>query len=157
MDAVCKAAMDCEAISPLRYYARPALDIDGLAHCRQNMTLIAQVNSDNRTYTPSEWESAIFWEYVVDTPSEVTTGGLPGRNWQTTTHYWNTGEDHMSTICPHCGHRIRCLQCDNGICEACGADLYAEDSIPFTDVNSEAIISTTLESGEPAPAQTEGR
>jgi len=122
------------------------------------MVIIVQGNSAHRTYTPAEWkELATFWEYVVDTPSEVTTGGLPGRNWQTTTHYWNTGEDHMSTICPHCGHRIRCLQCDNGICEACGADLYAEDSIPFTDVNSEAIISTTLESGEPAPAQTEGR
>ena len=39
----------------------------------------------------------------------------------------------MSTICPYCQHHINCLQCDHGICEACGADLWAEDAIPFTD------------------------
>ena len=38
----------------------------------------------------------------------------------------------MTITCPFCQHRIKCLQCDNGICEACGADLWAEDAIPFT-------------------------
>ena len=42
----------------------------------------------------------------------------------------------MTTTCPFCQHHIQCLQCDNGICEACGADLWAEDAIPFTDTSA---------------------
>jgi len=53
----------------------------------------------------------------------------------------------MVTItCPFCQHRIQCLQCDNGICEACGADLWAEEAIPFTDIYPEHEY-TTLEYG----------
>jgi len=38
-----------------------------------------------------------------------------------------------AVTCPICQHRIACLQCDNGICEACGADLWAEENIPFAE------------------------
>jgi len=39
-----------------------------------------------------------------------------------------------AVTCPHCGHRIACLQCDNGICEMCSADLWADEAIPFADI-----------------------
>jgi len=55
----------------------------------------------------------------------------------------------VSTItCPYCGHRIVCLQCDNGICEACGTDLWADEAIPFTDTTDNETITTLAEGGE---------
>ena len=53
----------------------------------------------------------------------------------------------MSAVtCPYCGHRIACLQCDNGICEACSADLWSDEAVPFTDTQPEHEY-TTLELG----------
>ena len=50
----------------------------------------------------------------------------------------------VRATCPDCGHRIGCVQCDHGICEACGADLYAlYDSPP----EPAKIEYTTLELG----------